>query len=366
MKQLVTVIFITLALQPKAFSQAGQIDKYVKGEMQKSHIPGISVAVVHQGNVIFKQQYGLANVELSVPVTANSSFRIASLTKPITAIAVMMLAENGKISLDSTLSHYLPELPLQWSTVTVRQALSHTSGIADYFESPDWSWRNSWRLDLTHQEFIDMTAKTPVLFKPGTDMKYSGTGFYLLGMLIEKLSGSSYQEYLDQHIFKPLKMNFTRRDTVEGIIPNRVSGYTFADGSLKNAEYTSETWGYSEGGIITTASDLAKLDSALYTDKLLKHSSIEQMWTPSLLSNGKKGVIGDNGAGKPNYYGLGWFISYYNNHRIILHTGNKPGFSCAFFRFIDDNLTVIVLSNLSSPSPVYEIAGHIADLCLLK
>jgi D-alanyl-D-alanine carboxypeptidase len=366
MKQLVTVIFIILGLPQQLFSQAGQIDKYVNGEMQKSHIPGMSVAVVHHGKVIFKRQYGLANVELSVPVTANSPFKIASLTKPITAIAVMMLAEDGKLSLDSTLGYYLPELPSQWSTVTVRQALSHTSGIADYFESPDGSWRNSWRLDVAHKEFIEMTAKTPVLFKPGTSMKYSNTGFYLLGMLIEKVGGSSYQEYLDQHIFKPLEMNFTRRDTIEGIIRNRVSGYTFANGSLKNAEYTSETWAYSEGGIITTATDLAKLDSALYTDKLLKHSSVEEMWTPSLLNDGKKGVIGDNGAGKPNYYGLGWFISYYNDHRIILHTGNKPGFSCAFFRFIDDNLTVIVLSNLSSPSPVYEIAGHIADFYLPK
>jgi len=365
MKKIVMGVVIVLTSCIRVFSQADQVDKYVKDEMQKNHIPGMSVAVVSQGKVIFSQQYGMANVELSVPVNSNSPFKIASLTKPITAIAVMMLVEETKISLDSMLSHYLPELPSQWSSVTVRQALSHTSGIPDYFESPDWSWRNSWRMDFTHEEFINMASKASMTFKPGTSMKYSNSGFYLLGMLIEKVSGSSYQEYLDQHIFKPLQMNATRRDTSEGIVSNRVSGYTFTNGSLKNAEYTSDTWAFSEGGIITTALDLSKLDSALYTNKILKRSTIEQMWTPTRLNNGKRGVIGDNGAGKPNYYGLGWFISDYHNHKLVLHGGEKPGYTSNYFRFTDDNLTIIVLSNLSS-SPLYEIAGHIADLYLPK
>jgi D-alanyl-D-alanine carboxypeptidase len=360
------IIIITLTSHLEVFSQADQVDNYVKAEMEKSHIPGMAVAVVREGKVIFMGNYGLANVELSVPLTAASPFKIASLTKPITAIAVMTLVEDGKLSLDKPLSSYLTELPSKWSTVTVRQALSHTSGLADYFQSPDWSWRHSWRLDLTHEEFIKMNEKSSILFKPGEQMKYNNTGFYLLGMLIEKVSGSTYQQYVDQRIFKPLKMTLTRRDTAAGIIPNRVSGYTFADGRLTNSEYTSDTWAYSEGGIITTVSDLAKLDSALYTDKILKRSSIELMWTPSKLSNGKTGVIGDNGAGKPNYYGLGWFISDYHNHKVILHTGNKPGFSSAFFRFVENNLTVIVLSNLSSPGPVFQIAGDIADLYLTK
>jgi CubicO group peptidase (beta-lactamase class C family) len=365
MKQIVMGIVLFLTSCTYISSQADQMDKYVKDEMQKNHIPGISVAVLSQGKIVFSRQYGLSNVELSVLVNSNSPFKIASLTKPITAIAVMLLAEEGKLSLDSMLSHYLQELPSQWNTVTVRQVLSHTSGIPDYFQSPDWSWRNSWRLDLTHDEFLKMTAKAPMTFNPGTNMKYSNSGFYLLGMLIENVSGNSYEEYIDKHVFKPLQMNSTRRDSAEAIIPNRVSGYTFKDGKLRNAEYTSDTWAYSEGGIITTALDLAKFDSALYTDKLLKRSTIEQMWTPSNLSNGKKGVIGDNGAGKPNYYGLGWYISDYHNHKLILHGGQKPGFTSNYFRFINDKLTVIVLSNLSY-SPLYEIAGRIADLYFSK
>ena len=365
MKQIVVGIALFLTSCTLIYSQADQVDKYLKDEIQKNHIPGLSVAVLLHGKIVFSQQYGLSNVELSVPVNSTSQFKIASLTKPITGIAMMMLAEEGKISLDSSFSHYLSDLPFQWRAVTVRQALSHTSGIPDYFLSPDWSWRNSWRLDLTQEEFIRMTSKAPMSFNPGTNMKYSNSGFYLLGMLIEKVSGVSYQEYIGQRIFKPLQMTSTRRDSAEAIIPNRVNGYTFKDGKLRNAEYTSDTWAYAEGGIITTALDLAKLDSALYTDQLLKRSSIEQMWTPSNLSNGMKGVIGDNGAGKPNYYGLGWYISDYHNHKLILHGGQKPGFTSNYFRFINDNLTVIVLSNLSY-SPLYKIAGHIADLYFSK
>ena len=364
MKKVVMGI-VMLISYAHVFCQADKVDAYLKEAIQQNHIPGLSVAVIRQGKLVFTKQYGLANVELSVPLESISPFKIASLTKPITAIAVLQLEEEGKISLDSTLSHYLSGLPSQWSTVTIRQLLSHTSGIPDYFQSPDWSWRNSWRLDLTHEEFISIVAKTPMAFKPGTHIQYSNSGFYLLGMLIEKISGHSYREYVDLNIFRPLQMNFSRRDDAEEIISNRVSGYTFAHDSLKNAEYNSDTWAYSEGGIITTASDLAKLDSALYTDKLLKPSTIEKMWTPSNLNNGRKAVIGDNGAGKPNYYGLGWFISYYNNHRVVLHGGEKPGFTSTYFRFIDDHLSIIVLANLSS-SPLYKIAGDIADLYFAK
>jgi D-alanyl-D-alanine carboxypeptidase len=185
MKKIVVAMFI-LALTQQVFAQADEIDKYVTGEMQKSHVPGMSIAVVQHGKLLYTQHYGIANVELAVAVTTNSVFKIASLTNPITAIAVLTLVQDGRLLLDSTIGHYVPGLPAQWNTLTIRQLLSHTSGIADYFESPDWSWRNSWRMDLTHEEFINMAGKTPAHFKPGTSISYSNTGFYLLGMLIEK------------------------------------------------------------------------------------------------------------------------------------------------------------------------------------
>ncbi len=340
-----------------------KVDDFVHAEMKKAKMPGMSLAIVHKGNVIYKNGYGLANLEFSIPVTPQSPFKIASLTKPFTATAIMQLVEKGKVSLDENVSHYLDYLPKEWNTITVRELLSHTSGLADYFQAPDWSWKNSWRLDLSHDEFIKMTEKSPRIFNPGEKMQYCNTGYYLLGMLIEKLSGERYEDYLNEYIFHPLGMSNSRLDHAYAIIPNRVSGYTLEKGEWRNAEFTSDTWAYSEGGIITTAEDLAKFDSSFYTEKLLKKSSIDQMWTPSKLSNGSFGIIGDNGAGKPNYYGLGWFISDYKNHKLILAGGDKPGYTCTFFRFTNDDLTIIILSNLSS-SPLYGIAGGIAEMYL--
>lgn len=340
-----------------------KVDDLVHSKMKELKIPGMSIAVLHKGKVVYKNCYGLANVEHSIPVLPKSPFKIASLTKPFTAVATMQLVEKGKIALEQPVSLYLNGLPKNWHQITVRQLLSHTSGLADYFQSPDWSWRNSWRLDLNHEEFIKMNEKSPMEFEPGEGMRYCNTNYYLLGMLIEKVSGQRYGDYLAENIFKPLNMSHSRLDNAQALILNRVSGYTLDKEILRNAEFTSDTWAYSEGGVVTTAGDLAKFDSALYTDKLLKRSSIEQLWSPSKLSDGSDGIIGDNGAGKPNYYGLGWFISDYKNHKLILAGGNKPGYTCIFFRFIKDDLSVIVLSNLSS-SPMYTIAGEIAEMYL--
>ena len=341
------------------------VNDFANKEMKKAGVPGMSIAVVRRGSIIFKNCYGLANLELSIPVTPESPFKIASLTKPFTATAIMQLVEKDEISLDQKISFYLEDLPEAWNSISVRQLLCHSSGLSDYFQAPDWSWRNSWRLDLTHEEFIRMIRKSPMLFKPGEKIQYCNAGYYLLGMLIEKVSGKRYEEYLNEHIFKPLEMSNSRLDHAQLIIPNRVSGYTWERGEWRNAEFTSDTWAYSEGGIVTTAEDLAKFDSSFYTEKLLKKASLEQMWSHSKLSNGNEGIIGDNGAGKPNYYGLGWFISDYKNHKLILAGGNKPGYTCTFFRFTEDDLTIIILSNLSS-APLYGIAGEIAEMYLAK
>lgn len=338
-----------------------KIDKLILSEMESQEIPGVSVAIVHSGKTVYKKSFGLANIEYSVKVKTESPFKIASLTKPLTAIAIMQLVENEKISLDDKIESYVDSIPASWKPITIRQLLTHTSGLADYFQAPAWSWKNSWRLDLTHREFLQMCSKSPMAYQPGEKMKYCNTGYYLLGMVIEKASNMSYAEYLSQHIFKPIGMSHSQRDRSQLVIHDRASGYTLNNGELENSEYTSDTWAYSEGGVITTAEDLAKLDSSFYTEVLLKKSSIEQLWTPAKLSNGSIGVIGDNGAGKPNYYGAGWFISDYKGHKLILAGGNKPGYTCTYFRFPDSQISIIILSNLSS-SQLYSLAGEIGEM----
>ncbi len=181
-------------------------------------MPGLSMAIVHDGAVVYEKAYGMANLEDSIPVTLQSPFKIASLTKPITAIAVLQLVERGLVALDRPVIHYLDSLPSPWRATTVRQLLGHTSGLPDYLQAPAWSWRDSWRLERNHQEVIAMTAEAPMTFRSGERMKYSNTNYYVLGMLIERASGATYAEYLDTHVFKPLGMSNSRLDSAAALV----------------------------------------------------------------------------------------------------------------------------------------------------
>ena len=210
-----------------------------------------------------------------------------------------------------------------------------------------------------------MAGAAPLTFRPGEGMKYSNTNYYVPGMLIEQASGRTYAAYVDTNIFEPLGMIHSRLDSAADLVAQRVRGYASERGTLRNAEFTSDTWAYAEGGVITTAADLARLDEALHTERLLTKASIDLMWTPTTLNDGRDGVIGDNGAGQPNHYGLGWFISRYKDRALILAGGNKPGYAGTYFRFVDDGLAVILLSNLSS-SPLYGLAGEIGEMYLAQ
>lgn len=341
-----------------------RVDAFVASRMKGAGIPGLSMAIVDDGAVVYQNAYGMADLEHSVPVTLRSPFKIASLTKPITAIAVLQLVERGLVALDRPVVDYVDGLPSQWRGTTVRQLLGHTSGLPDYLQAPGWSWRDSWRLTRDRDEVVRMTAAAPMTFRPGEGMKYSNTNYYVLGMLIERASGATYAKYLDAHVFTPLAMSDTRVDSAADLVPHRVRGYTSERGSLRNAEFTSDTWAFAEGGVVTTAPDLARLEQALHGERLLKKASVDLMWAPTKLADGRDGVIGDNGAGQPNHYGLGWFISSYKGRTLILAGGNKPGYSCTFFRFVDEGLTIILLSNLSS-SPLYGMAGEIGEMYLV-
>jgi CubicO group peptidase (beta-lactamase class C family) len=345
--------------------EPASLDAFIASRMKRSGIPGLSMAILHDGAVVYENAYGIADLEHAVPVARDSRFKIASLTKPITAIAVLQLVESRLVALDRPIGDYLDGLPSQWHATTVRQLLGHTSGLPDYLQAPSWSWRDSWRLERNHGEVVTMIEAAPMTFRSGEGMKYSNSNYYLLGMLIERASRVGYAEYLDAHIFKPLAMSNSRMDSASDLVPRRVRGYTSEGGEIRNAEFTSDTWAYAEGGVITTAADLAKLEHALHTESLLTKASIDLMWTPTKLEDGRDGVIGDNGAGQPNRYGLGWFISSYKGRTLVLAGGNKPGYTCTFFRFVDEGLTIILLSNLSS-SPLYGMAGEIGEMYLTQ
>lgn len=308
-----------------------QVESAVRAPMSARHIPGLSLAVVRNGKIVLAEGYGVANIELSVPAKPNTVYQLASVTKQFTATAVMMLVEDGKLGLEDRITQRLTDLPVAWGDVTVRQLLSHTSGIKGYTEVPGFGKRV--RDDLSPAEVLGLVKELPLDFKPGEKWAYSNTGYFLLGMLIEKVSGKRYGEFLEERIFRPLGMTSTRVNELAAIIPNRATGYSWR-GRLLNAEMTSPTQPFSAGALVSTVEDMAKWDAALYTEKLLKKASLEQMWTAVSLSGG--------GAAT---YGFGWAVDRRQGHRYIGHGGGITGFSTAIDRYPDDGLTVIVLAN---------------------
>jgi len=328
---------------------ATAVDEYVKAEMRHQHIPGLSLLVVKDGKIVQAEGFGLANVELQEPVKPETIFQSGSVGKQFTATAVMMLVEEGKVALDDPLTKYFPDAPTTWKKVTIRQLLSHTAGFGDY--PKDFDMRKDW----TEDEELKLIESTPLAYPPGTKWEYSNFGYVTLGILIHRVTGEFYGDFLQQRIFQPLGMQTTRIISEADIIPNRSAGYRLVKGELKNQEWVSPVVNTTaDGSLYFTILDLAKWDAALYTEKLLRRSSLDVMWTPVKLKNGQ--------PNKGNY-GFGWFIEQRNGHRCIHHDGAWQGFETAIDRYVDDHLTVVALSNLESAEPG-KITQHVAEMYL--
>lgn len=325
------------------------VDEYVRAEMQAQHIPGVALLVARDGKIVRAQGYGLANVELQVPVKPETIFQSGSVGKQFTATAVMMLVEEGKIKLDDPITNYLKDAPASWKQVTVRQLLSHTAGFTDYPENFDY------RKDYTEAEVLKIIAGIPLAFPPGSKWAYSNLGYATLGILIHQVTGKFYGDFLQERIFQPLGMATTRIISEADIIPNRAAGYRLIKGELKNQEWVAPTVNTTaDGSLYFSILDLAKWDAALYTEKLLKRSSLEEMWTPAKLSNGQT---------NSDHYGFAWVIENKNGHQVIDHSGSWQGFKSNIARYVDDKLTVVVLANLAEAQPG-RISDHVAGLYL--
>jgi len=299
--------------------------------MNSQHIPGLSLAVVRSGRLVQSKGYGKASVELDVPATASTLYGLGSISKQFTAVAIMLLVEERKIGLDDPIRKYFSWLPKEWSDVRVRHLLTHTSGIRE----EEWKGGIVDFDRLEHnQEDVVRTAFGPMLSRPGDKFRYSNVGYRMLGMLIEKVSGQSYWDFLEQRIFHPLGMNATRNSDPKTVIPNRARGYAMEEGRFVNREPVTASAAFSEGALISSVLDMVKWDAALNSEVLLKKSSLDQMWAPVRLNDGKI-----------SKYGFGWFLSPIVGHTTVGHGGGLPGFSTFIWRFIDDETTVIVLSN---------------------
>jgi CubicO group peptidase (beta-lactamase class C family) len=333
--------FITLSSAGTATAESEsdglsvKVDEVVRAQMREQKIPGVALAVMRDGKIIKATGYGLASVELNVQVKPEMVFHTGSIAKAFTATAVMMLVEEGKVGLDDKIGKYLVEAPAAWNEVTIRRLLTHTSGIRDYFgEDGDPSF--DFRQDITEDEAVRRFAAQTMRFAPGEKWSYCNAGYLILGVMIHRVTGKFWFDFVKERIFDPLDMTSTRLIGTEDIILNRVNGYRMVNGQWKIDSCVSPSWYTSaDGSLYTNVFDMAKWDAALNTEKLIKHSTLQQMWTAVKLNNGTTYP-----------YGFAWRIREVNGHHLIQHDGVDTAFTTRIVRYIDDGLSIVVLMNV--------------------
>lgn len=328
------------------------IDDYIQDTLVKQHIPGLSVAVVRDGEPILVKGYGLANVEHSVPATEYTVYEIASIGKTFTATVTMMLVEENVISLNDSIVDYLENPPEAWRPVTLKHILSHQSGIPSYTDA-----KNYWditRLDLSKAEILALISDLPLKFQPGEFSAYDNTGYYLLGLMLEKVTGKAYEQLLRDRIFAPLGMQATLMNNPAAIVPHRAAGYRWQNDTLRNKPYYSPSVTYSAGGQLSSVEDMVRWEKALGSETLLKQSTLDMMWTP------QPSVRGHEWEKHGYVAGLGWFVFNYGERRVVGHNGSILGFATNMTRFIDDKLTVILFCNLDKIARPDALAKEIA------
>ncbi len=333
-------------------ANADDVDDLIRSQMQAHHVPGVACLILKDGRTVKTFYGGDANLEWNAPVGADTVFEIGSISKQFAAASILLLAQQGKLSVDDNISKYLTNTPPAWANIKISHLLSHTSGIHSYDDMDGFELRQH----LTQAKFIRLLARHPVDFQPGEKWAYCNAGYNLLGYIVENASGEDYLSFLKEHIFTPLGMtNSAFRDPFQ-VIPHRAAGYVFETGGYFNRDYDLTDL-FAAGTIVSTVSDLAKWDTALINGGLLNESSQHLWWTPAHLNNGQPVPVSHDGK---RSYGFGWFLGTVDGHKNIGHGGVTSGFSAANELYPDDHLVVIVLSNTDDAGFAVELAGKIA------
>ena len=335
-----------------ATSLAVAVDRIVGDAMRDGRTPGVSVAVARGGRVVHAQGYGLANVELNVPATADTVYRIGSITKQFTAAAIMQLVEQGKMSLDDPIETFLPDYPVRGRRITIRHLLTHTSGIKS-FTSLGLKYLAVKRQEISEEDLIATFKDEPDDFPPGEKWLYDNSGYYLLGVILERVTGYKYGDYVQRQLFTPLGLSSTLYCDVERIVKNRASGYQIGlDKGLRNADFISMKVPFAAGALCSTVKDLVTWTGALVGGKVVSAQSYAQMTTPLKLANGQE---------RPYGFGLG--LGEFEGHPQVEHGGGIDGFASMLMYFPKDGVTVAVLTN-SSGGPAVKIAKDVARAAL--
>jgi CubicO group peptidase (beta-lactamase class C family) len=352
-------ILLMFTLSKFTYAQVDSIDLFVRSQMKNKGIPGLQLAIVRNGQIIKTGNYGLANVQDSIPVSNQTVFPINSITKAFTGVAIMQLVEGGKLKLSSAVSEFLSDLPVSWNTVTVQQLLSHTSGIPDIVDEEESTLISP----LGEAAAWKQVQSLPMDFKPGEKFSYNQTNYLLLGRIIDKLSGMPFTEFITKEQLIKAGMSSTIRagfGATKDVIMHSAGGYRYAKGKLINLFFSFPPSLQTAAGMSSTASEIAQWITALQEYKLLKEkTNIVSLWTAATLNNGKTGGF----SNLLNGYAAGWNTVGRPEHLAVAAVG---GGRSAVFVYPNDNLSIIVLTNLLGSSPetfIDEIAGfYIADM----
>lgn len=317
----------------QADARLREFEAFVQSEMTRDKIPGMTVGFL-KDDVTWVKGFGYADVENRIPAQANSAYRIASTTKPMTAAAIVQLAERGKINLDNEIQTYLPDYPKQPWPVTVRQLLTHLGGG----QGPSGLGPEQ----VSMKELVARLSKNPITIEPGTRFAYGAGAYNLLAAAIENVSGMSFEKYLRENLWLPAGMKDTRIDDVRGLVPNRVRGYDVADGEVKNAPFINVSSRIGAGGVTSTVPDLLLWARAIITGKVVSSKWHAEIFTPVTTKAGRWSGIGD----ADEYYTLGWMVRPVNGNFMVSHGGSQKGTEARFYVFPEKRMAITVLSNL--------------------
>ena len=321
-------------------------------EQFKTGETGATALVSRKGQIIYKKAFGMANMELNIPMQPDNVFRIGSISKQFTAVAILQLMEKGKLNLQDDITKFIPDYPTHGHKITIEHLLTHTSGIMSYTNMVEFG--AIMRLDKKPEEMIAFFKNQPMEFAPGTKWNYNNSGYFLLGYIIEKLSGKTYPEYVEENFFKPLGMTNSYYGSDSKIIKNRAAAYSKNEKGFVNAEPLSMTQPYAAGSLQSTVEDLYKWNQAIHSFRLVKKESLDKAFTPYVLADGKK-----------TNYGYGWSLGNIQGSPVIQHGGGINGFLTMGIYLPKEDVFVAVFSNCECNGPE-DVATKLGALAIGK
>ena len=338
---------------PSADSVLSAIDRTMDAPIKSGKVAGASVSVMRRGETVLSKSYGSADLELDVPMPADASFEIGSVTKQFTAASILLLAERGRLSVDDDVTKHLPDYPTHGQRITIRHLLTHTSGIKGYTEMPEFG--DLMKLKKPRESLVTLFSEKPLDFMPGEALVYNNSAYFLLGLIIEKLSGQTYADFVKSNLFDKASMRDSYYCSESAIHRHHAHGYDTDNGALVLKGFISHVWPYSAGSLCSTASDLSAWLAALHGGRILNADSYRAMITPTSLADGTK-----------TRYGFGVGVADLGGRRAIFHGGGINGFLSEAEYFPDSGLSIVVLLNTAGPAGPSDLAREIADTVLGK